>query len=102
MPSTRYRDLADLVVIARREEIEAEALMVALKAQAGRRRLDLPRKLRPPDGPGWRTGYARDVPGLEERDLDAAAEMASRFIEPVLQGSAVGRWSPSEQAWVTP
>jgi predicted nucleotidyltransferase component of viral defense system len=101
--STRYRDLADLVVIARREVVEAEAVMVALRAQAERRHLDLPDELRPPDDPGWRAGYlrvARDVPGLEEKDLGAAVQTAKRFIDPVLQSTARGRWSPDHQAWI--
>lgn len=101
--STRYRDLADLVVIARREVLEADALMVATRVQADRRRLDLPRVFRPPDAPGWRTGYARvarDVPRLEEKELDAAIATAGRFLDPVLQATARGRWAPDRQRWV--
>jgi predicted nucleotidyltransferase component of viral defense system len=101
--STRYRDLVDLVVIARREAVEADAVMVALRAQAKRRHLDLPDELEPPDNPGWRAGYvriARDVPGLKEKDLGVAMQTAKRLVDPVLQSTARGRWSPDHQAWI--
>jgi nucleotide-binding universal stress UspA family protein len=100
--STRYRDLADLVVIAHSEEVEARALKAALKAQAERRGLEVPSEFRPPDDAGWRAGYARaarDVAGLDEREFDAAADTARRFLEPVLKGAVRGRWSPDRQAW---
>jgi predicted nucleotidyltransferase component of viral defense system len=99
--STRYRDLADLVLIARREVVDAEAVMVAFIAQAKRRHFDLPDELQPPDDPRWRAGYARvarDVPVLE-KDFGVAVRTAKRFIDPVLQSTARGRWSPDHQAW---
>lgn len=101
--STRYRDLADLVVIARREVVDAKALSASLRSQADRRRLDVPPALRPPDDAGWRAGYARvarDVPGIEDKEFDAAVATVLRFLDPVLQGTAKGRWAPDRQAWV--
>lgn len=101
--STRYRDLVDLVVIARREAVYAEALREALTVQGERRGIELPREFQPPDTVAWRAGYARvarDVMDLEEMEFDAAVETVRAFIDPVLQDSAGGRWSPDEQAWV--
>ena len=100
--STRYRDLADLVVIAHAEEVEASALEAALRNQAERRGLEVPSAFRPPDDAGWRAGYARvakDVPSLVEKEYIRAVETARRFIEPVLAGAARGHWSPSRQEW---
>ena len=100
--STRYRDLADLVVIAHSEGVEARAVDAALRAQAERRRLEVPSEFRPPDDSGWRAGYARvakDLPGLGERAFDPAVETARRFVEPVLKGAARGSWSPGRQEW---
>ncbi len=100
--STRYRDLADLVIIAHAQEVQASALEAALRAQAERRRLQVPPAFRPPDDTGWRAGYARvakDVPGLEEKEYVRAVETVRRFIEPVLTGAARGHWSPDRQAW---
>lgn len=101
--STRYRDLVDLVVIARREAVAADALSVALGEQARRRSVDLPDQLRPPGDAAWRTGYARiarDLASLHDIDFDQAVETVSRFVDPVLQRRAGGAWAPEQQAWV--
>lgn len=100
--STRYRDLADLVSFARNMSVDAQELSVALDSEARRRRLTLPRRLEIPSDPGWTPGYARivrDAPGLEERDLKAAERSAGHFVDPVLAGTAVGRWNPTAMTW---
>lgn len=100
--STRYRDLADLAVIAHTEEVEARAVEAALQDQARRRRLEVPSEFRPPNDAGWRAGYARiakEVEGLEEKGYQAATETVGRFIEPVLKGAVRGRWMPARMAW---
>ena len=100
--STRYRDLADLVVIARRETMDAEAIALALRLQSDRRGLELPTTLRPPRDAGWPAGYARiarDVPDLADKDIRSAIATVSRFIDPVLQGRARGRWDPQRMSW---
>jgi hypothetical protein len=103
IPSTRYRDLADLVVIATHETVDADALVAALRAQSERRRIPIPTELRPPDDPRWRAGFAtvvRDVHAMEEKDFDAAVVVARGFINPVLDGTAKGEWVPEQQAWI--
>jgi hypothetical protein len=42
---------------------------------------------------------AHDVPGLPERDLDAALATVGGFIDPVLGRTAAGRWDPDRLAW---
>ena len=100
--STRYRDVADLVVIAHTQSVDASALGRALASESDRRGIALPTMFAAPDAPGWRTGYARvarDVPVLAERDLDAATLTVKRFLDPVLGGDASGTWSPDRQRW---
>lgn len=100
--STRYRDLADLAVIARTQHVAAEALRTALASESSRRGIDLRAAFSAPDAAGWRTGYARvakDVPELAERDLDAAMLTVKRFLDPILGGTATGRWRPNRQDW---
>jgi Nucleotidyl transferase AbiEii toxin, Type IV TA system len=100
--STRYRDLADLAVIAHTQSLDVAALRTALTSESRRRGLQLPTALAAPDAAGWRTGYARvakDVPGLAERDLDAALVTVKRFLDPVLGATASGRWRPEGQRW---
>ncbi len=100
--STRYRDLADLAVIAHREVIATANLRVALMSEVTRRGLSLPTTLPTPTTGSWRSGYARvarDVPDLAERDLDSALSTVRAFVDPVLQGTARGVWDPKTMTW---
>jgi Nucleotidyl transferase AbiEii toxin, Type IV TA system len=102
-PSTRYRDLADLSTFARTAVVEADALATALRSEAARRRLTLPAQVTVPTDRGWRAGYARvarDAPALVDRDIMAAVDTVCRFIDPVLDGSAAGRWDPHRLTWI--
>ncbi len=102
-PSMRFRDLADLVLIAHARAVSADEMARALASERLRR--DLPRAttLVVPDGVVWRDGYrsiARDLPTLTERTFAEALELARRFVDPVLDGSAAGRtWDPEELVW---
>jgi hypothetical protein len=103
--STHYRDLADLAIIAHTQTIEADRLQRALVSEARRRGLHLPASLPTSNAPGWRAGYARvarTVPGLPERDLDAALLTARSFLDPVLARVASGTWDPDGLTWATP
>jgi hypothetical protein len=102
LPSTRYRDLADLSTFARTLAVDAEALAIALRSEVARRGLVLPAQVTIPGDGGWRAGYARvarDAPALVDRDITAAVETVSRFINPILDGSAAGRWDPTRLMW---
>jgi hypothetical protein len=101
-PSSRYRDLADLVSFAHNATVDAASLTVALRSEERRRGLVLPDHIAVPQVGGWPSGYARvarDAPGLAERDLVAALAIASRFLDPVLAGRAEGRWDPEALVW---
>jgi hypothetical protein len=100
--STRYRDLADLAVIAHTQPVDAAALRTALTSESGRRGIELPTALSAPGAPGWRAGYARvatGVPDLAERDLEAALVTVKRFLDPVLGETATGSWKPDRLDW---
>ena len=101
-PSTRYRDLADLALIAHTQTIAADELRRALASEVRRRGLAMPPRLPSPEAAGWRAGYARvarDVPGLPERELEAALGTVRRFLDPVLDGTAAGAWDPRDLTW---
>lgn len=101
-PSTRYRDLADLAVIAHTQPLDADHGVRAVTSEARRRGLTLPDRLPTPDAAGWRPGYARvarDAPGLVEQDLDDALVTVRRLVDPILGGSAAGRWDPDRLTW---
>jgi len=100
--TTRYRDLADLAVIANTQSVDASALRKALASEASRRGIELPTTFTAPDAAGWRAGYARvarDVPRLAERDFEAASAMIKRFLDPILGGDVAGSWRPDRQRW---
>jgi nucleotidyltransferase AbiEii toxin of type IV toxin-antitoxin system len=102
-PSTRYRDLVDLVAIATGASVEAEPQMVALASEAERRGITLPRHFDVPARDLWEPGYAR-----EARDalpptpptLDEALAVVRPFVDPLLEGTARGRWDPKARRWV--
>lgn len=103
-PSSRYRDLADIVVFARTADVEADELRAAFASEAARRGMALPRHIVVPADSNWSRGYARvarDAPRLSERDLEAAVTTARLFLDPVLEGSANGRWDHERLCWIT-
>ena len=101
-PSTRFKDLIDLVAISRRVSIAAEPQMVALTEEADRRALTLPRSFVVPDREIWVVGYrseARRTVGLEAVELDDAVRVVRPFLDPLLSRSARGEWNPHAHHW---
>jgi hypothetical protein len=56
-PSTRYRDLVDLVAIVVAAQVDAEPQLAALRSEASRRGLRLPTRFDVPDRRRWEPGY---------------------------------------------
>jgi hypothetical protein len=102
-PSTRFRDLVDLVLIAHSQQVRADDLGAAFASERLRRDLPMVGELVIPDEGLWRTGYrtvARDIPGLSEKTLAEALPLAKSFVDPVLGGRTTGdAWSPAALAW---
>jgi hypothetical protein len=73
-PSTRYKDLVDLVAIALAASVDAEPQMAALRSEVERRGLRLPARFTVPDRELWRRGYAAEA----ERSLLAGGAHARR------------------------
>jgi len=100
--STRYKDLVDLVAIIQRSEVLAKPQIIALSKEAERRDLALPREFDVPDHELWRIGYqaeSRRTVGLSASRLDEALALVSPFIDPLLVGTATGRWEPKALSW---
>ncbi|MFN0281760.1 MAG: nucleotidyl transferase AbiEii/AbiGii toxin family protein [Kineosporiaceae bacterium] len=112
-PSTRYRDLVDILLIIATFALDGDEAAAALAGEAARRALDLPTTLVSP-GPGWPAGYravARDTsldPTLH--DLDTALTAAGRCVNALLAGTVLagtvlagtttpGRWNPTRLGW---
>ena len=102
MPSTRYRDLVDLVAIAKSASISATALVRAVRSECARRGIDLPPRFVAPDRGLWEPGYAAEARRSllhDTTNLDEAIQFVGAFLDPVLSGSAHGRWDPAAGRW---
>lgn len=102
VPSTRYRDLADLAAIAQAAELAAGDLHTALQHEFARQGLPPPAELTVPDPVSWAAGYtelARRLPRLRDLAFPDALALVKRLIDPVLAGRRHGRWLPSQRAW---
>lgn len=101
-PSTRYKDLVDLVAIASAASVEADAQIVALRSEVGRRGIELPATFEVPDRAAWKRGYdAEAARSLLEvaTTLEEALELMARFADPLLDDSARGEWNPRAGGW---
>jgi hypothetical protein len=101
-PSTRYRDLVDLVAIVNGASVRADAQASALRSEFDRRGLNLPAQFDVPDRGLWEPGYAAEARrSLLEiaATLDDALSVVSSFINPLLDGTAKGAWHKEIGSW---
>lgn len=104
-PSTRYRDLVDLVAIVTGASVPAEAQSAALRSEFERRGLTLPYGFDVPDRMLWELGYVAEARRSlldSARTLDEALAVVRTFVDPLLRGTAVGAWDRESSNWVEP
>lgn len=103
MPSTRYKDLVDLVAIVTEASVAADRQTIALMSEARRRGLRLPPRFDVPDRELWERGYAAEA-GRSllpiARTLDEALAVVRQFIDPLIAGTALGSWDPVHRRWM--
>ncbi len=102
MPSTRYRDLVDLVSIVSGASVPADALRTAVVSEFKRRGLTMPAHFDVPDRGLWEPGYAAEARRslLETgQTLDEALAIVRPCIDPVLSGNALGSWEHDRREW---
>lgn len=103
-PSTRYRDLADIVRIVSDLEISADRLTETLRHEQDRRQLTLPTAMESP-GVDWAALYPVAAENFAEfpaefHPLGASLARAGDCLDSVLAGVRTGgRWDPVKQAW---
>ncbi|MGH2704934.1 MAG: nucleotidyl transferase AbiEii/AbiGii toxin family protein [Actinomycetota bacterium] len=103
-PSTRYKDLVDLVAIVLAASVDAEPQMAALRSEAGRRGLRLLDRFTVPDRDLWERGYAAEAERSLlpiARRLDEALAVVRPFLDPLLDGTARGTWDPHDAGWAS-
>lgn len=102
-PSTRFKDLVDLVAIVTEVSVAADLQMAVLASEARRRGTAMPERFDVPDRGLWERGYAAEAgrslltiaPTLAE-----ALAVVRPFVDPLLAGAAVGRWDPKLGRWI--
>lgn len=102
LPSTRYKDLVDLVAIVASASVAAHAVTRALRSEADRRGLSLPDRFDVPHRQLWEAGYAAEAERSllpTARTLDEALVRVRPFIDPILAGTAAGSWNPDDGRW---
>lgn len=101
-PSTRPKDLVDILIIAAVEEIGAASLRDALaQTFTTRGRQPLPQSL-PAAPTSWEAPFGRLATGVGvESDLTSAVDQARLLLDPLLDETATGNWDPRQQRWVS-
>lgn len=103
-PSTRYRDLADIVRLISSSAIDAARLHEVLGHEQQRRGIVLPQQLHAPS-PRWAEAFPRAAKDFAEypvtyHHLGASLTYAGACVNPVLSGNiSAGRWDPDSQLW---
>lgn len=101
-PSTRFKDLVDLVAIVTEVSVAADLQLAALRSEAERRGMPLPTTFDVPDRAIWERGYAAEA-GRSlltiAQSLDEALSVVRPFAEPLLAGAAAGGWDPKPGRW---
>jgi len=100
--SSRVRDLVDLVVLGRTQDIDGDELIAAISAEWAHRSLPGRPVFAPP--PLWKSQYprvARTVGACEGiTTFPGAVAFMAALLEPALDGSAFGqRWSSARGEW---
>lgn len=101
-PSTRYKDLVDLVSLTTTSAISAQAQRRALDSEAARRSITLPSQFDVPDRQLWERGYAAEARRAvipTAATLDEALAVVRPFLDQLLANSATGTWTPDRRAW---
>ncbi|WP_163541730.1 nucleotidyl transferase AbiEii/AbiGii toxin family protein [Occultella kanbiaonis] len=101
-PSSRSRDLIDLVVFARTHDIDARALRVAIESERTLRGLPQGNQFHVP--PEWARPYAKEAPTVavcNGSDFAAAVALVGTLLDPVMNDTmTAGVWQAASSVWV--
>jgi hypothetical protein len=100
-PSSRVKDLVDLVVIANTTTIEADRLTRAINEIFQRRATHPVPKVLPPPPSDWDQGWRKLVTSVPaDEDLRVGHATAASFLGPILNHELTsGTWNPEISEW---
>lgn len=101
-PSTRFKDLVDLVTLIDHARSSAQEQYRALASEAHRRAFVLPDRFGIPDLALWTVGYAAEARRAHlpvARTLPEALARVAPFLDPLLDRTATGSWDPHRRFW---
>lgn len=101
-PSSREKDLVDIVVFAVTQNIDGAALSFAIDTERQRRNMNPFERLTVPSA--WGPGYVKQSKSIphcaDYRTVELAAALASRLIDPAIEGEVSGKaWSAGLKQW---
>ena len=102
-PSSRMKDLVDIVAYATNEAFDLGQLAHAIRSECAKRPMAAPKRFEAPGS--WRPRFPEFArrSGLPAKyaDFDGATELASAFFDPALAEtvSADAAWDPSRTEW---
>lgn len=110
LPSSRVKDLIDIILIASETPLPGPRTHTALREEVARRqtnnvRINLPEEFALPDAT-WAERYAAEAsktPGLkpEFHSIVGSQQLADAFVTPLLQEKPPpGDWNPEQRQWV--
>jgi hypothetical protein len=102
-PSTRYRDLSDLLLLQRQVPFERRRLREAILAELNKRGLEHPGKFRVPERESWERGWRNiareDALTLTSVSFAEGLSKVKAFLDPVLGEDIDGHWDPTLGRW---
>jgi hypothetical protein len=101
--STRVKDLVDLALIARTQQVDGQALRAAIIAGTAHRGLPIPTVFAAPDLPAWRAGFTKTLAAARAEPItfDEALHLVGRFLDPILASPVHRTWDPDRSAWIS-
>jgi hypothetical protein len=103
-PSSREKDLVDIIVLAVTQDIDGTALTTAITTEISRRRMDpIEQFVVPAQWGRAYKGEARGIPHCADVvEIGAAQVLAANLIDPALDGTAAGLiWRAATRGWVS-
>lgn len=103
-PSSRMKDLVDVVIYATHETFNQGDLHRAIQSECAKRGMDVPARFVAPDF--WKERFAAFAKGKLPANFatfDGASDCASQFFDAALtSGAGDMTWNPEAGAWVKP